>query len=239
MDGGEGGVGSSPSPLAALQRLLRPPPRACERPRRPRLLDVGAMTNHYLPYAHLIDVLPIDISPQHPSVLHMVPHTQRTVPTPHLTHPSTLVHSLSPLPPSLPPPLPLVTPRPSPSHLPAVPGLFRPSLFLSVWPLRCGGSVSGAELCALYRPSRVDATPVAAAAVRGWVAVRGAALRLSAQQPVGGRRGHEGGDEAVRTAGGVDEVERQAGHVGGRGRGGGRGTGGGGGGRGRGIRRGR
>jgi hypothetical protein len=36
---------------------------------KPRLLDVGAITNHYLPYSNYIDCTAIDLEPQHESVL--------------------------------------------------------------------------------------------------------------------------------------------------------------------------
>ena len=39
--------------------------------RLPRLLDVGSLGNPYQPYAHLLDLLPIDLNPQHPSVRRM------------------------------------------------------------------------------------------------------------------------------------------------------------------------
>ena len=38
---------------------------------RPRVLDIGAITNHYLPYTAWLDVLPIDLHPLHPSVVQM------------------------------------------------------------------------------------------------------------------------------------------------------------------------
>lgn len=38
---------------------------------RPKLLDVGGITNHYLPYSSLVDCMSIDINPQHESVLRM------------------------------------------------------------------------------------------------------------------------------------------------------------------------
>jgi len=51
---------------------------------RIRLLDVGSLSNHYLPYSDLIDCTAIDLNPQHPSVKKMdffdmpVPRSNRT-----------------------------------------------------------------------------------------------------------------------------------------------------------------
>ena len=39
--------------------------------RLPRLLDVGSLGNPYQSYSHLLDLLPIDLNPQHPSVRRM------------------------------------------------------------------------------------------------------------------------------------------------------------------------
>ena len=59
----------SHSPPSLNSFLVPARPSAAVAAGRPRLLDVGAMTNHYLPWAHLMDVLAIDLHPQHPSVL--------------------------------------------------------------------------------------------------------------------------------------------------------------------------
>jgi 25S rRNA (adenine2142-N1)-methyltransferase len=44
--------------------LLPPPP-----PQRLRLLDVGALQDHWSPHAHLVEATAIDLNPQHPSVV--------------------------------------------------------------------------------------------------------------------------------------------------------------------------
>ena len=48
-----------------------PLPTPASSARRPRLLDVGSLNNPYQPYSHLLDLLPIDLNPQHPSVQRM------------------------------------------------------------------------------------------------------------------------------------------------------------------------
>ena len=62
----EDAAASVSHPLATSQPL----PLASS-PCRPRLLDVGSLNNPYLPYSGLLDLLPIDLNPQHPSVQRM------------------------------------------------------------------------------------------------------------------------------------------------------------------------
>jgi len=63
-ESGDGGAGAS----TASGRAGPPPEPLFSSTNRVRLLDVGAITNHYLPYASQIDCTAIDLNPQHPSV---------------------------------------------------------------------------------------------------------------------------------------------------------------------------
>ena len=55
--------------LTAVVSPTKPPPTSSHR--RPRLLDVGSLSNPYQPYSQLLDLLAIDLNPQHPSVQRM------------------------------------------------------------------------------------------------------------------------------------------------------------------------
>ena len=74
---------ATPSHPFVTSPSISPPllPSSHSRRRRPRLLDVGSLNNPYQPYTHLLDLLAIDLNPQHPSVQPIdffhLPHTSR------------------------------------------------------------------------------------------------------------------------------------------------------------------